>query len=354
MTLIVGTYTSEGSEGIYACDFDTEAGTLSAPRCVASARQPSYVALHPGLQFLYAVNELAEPGGQNGSVSAFTFSADTGRLAFINSRPTEGPAPCHVSCHPAGRWVAAANYASGTVSIFPVGSDGALGEASCVVSHPAVQGPAGSVKRPHAHALEFDEEGQWAYAPDLGTDRLMVYRFDTVRGILHAHDPPFVETKPGAGPRSLSFPPDGRRACVVNELDSTLTLMELDPARGVTRSVDTQSTLPEGWTGENACADVHVHPGGRFIYCSNRGHNSIALFALRGDELSLLGHQPTGGRWPRSFCLDPGGRWLIAANQHSHDLACFRIDPGSGALLPSGALVHVLSPVCLKLAPTVS
>ncbi len=247
MTLFIGTYTSEGSEGIYESDFDTETGALSVPRCVAAASQPSYVALDPlGLPFLYAVNELSEPDGKSGgSVSAFSRSAATGRLTFINSRPSAGGAPCHVSCHPSGRWVAAANFASGTVVVFPAGTDGALGEASCVVSHPLLPGT-GGMKSPRAHGLVFDASGRWAFAADLGIDRLMIYRFDPARGLLHAHVPGFVEAKPGAGPRALSFFPGGRRACLVNELDSTLTLLDLDPERGNIRSLETKSTLPGG------------------------------------------------------------------------------------------------------------
>jgi 6-phosphogluconolactonase len=351
LKLFIGTYTSDGSEGIYASDLDETTGQLSAPRCVVTAAQPSYVAVHPGRRFLYAVNELSEPDGRSvGSVSAFALPASAGPLAFINSRPSAGGGPCHVSCHPGGRWVAAANYASGTAAVFPVGMDGALGEASCVVSHPTLPATGSAARNPHAHCLVFAAGGEWAFVADLGLDRLMIYRFDQERGTLHAHDPAFVETKPGAGPRALSFFPDGRRACLVNELDSTLTLLDLDPARRNMRSVDTKSTLPTGWTGANACADVHVHPNGRFVFCSNRGHDSIALFAVRGDKLSLLGHQPTGGRTPRSFCIDPAGRWLLAANQHTHDIHCFRIDP-AGTLRPTGAPVSVRSPVCLKLVP---
>ena len=352
MTLFIGTYTSEGAEGIYESTFDTETGTLSEPRCIAKAAQPSYVALHPrGLPFLYAVNELAGPDGKSGgAVSSFSRSVETGLLTLINSRPSAGKGPCHVSCHPGGTWVGVANYASGTAAVFPVGTDGALGEASSVVTHPELPGP-GGVKSPHAHNFAFDASGRWAFVADLGLDRLMIYRFDQDRGILHPHDPASISAKPGAGPRALSLFPDGRRACLVNELDSTLALLDLDPERAATRVLETKSTLPPGWSGSNSCADVHVHPGGRFVFCSNRGHDSIAAFAVDGNRLAFLGCQPTGGKTPRSFCLDPGGRWLLAANQHTHDITCFRIDQSTGALSPVGSPLSVPAPVCLKLAP---
>jgi 6-phosphogluconolactonase len=354
LLLVIGTYTAEGGEGIYACDFNAETGALSAPRREAAAVQPSYLAVHPSRKFLYAVNELSAPDGAGGgSVSAFALSAATGRLAPINSRPSSGGAPCHVSCHPGGKWVATANFASGTVVVFPAGSDGALGEASCVIRHPALTEPDGVTRSPHAHALVFDAGGRWAFASDLGIDRLIIYRFDEASGTLHLHDPSGLQARRGAGPRSLSFHPDGRRACMVNELDSTLTLLDLDPTRGSIGVVDGKSTLPDGWTGANASADVHVHPTGRFVYCSNRGHDSIAAFAIHGSELHAIGHRPTGGKWPRSFCVDPEGRWLLVANQHTHDVACFRIDPSTGALEPTGPLVKVPAPTCLVLVPRV-
>ncbi len=352
--LMIGTYTSEGGEGISASDLDSETGSLTEARCVATAQQPSYLAVHPSRRFLYAVNELSQPDGKTGgSLSAFSFSPSTGSLGFINSQPTAGGAPCHVSCHPGGRWVAAANFASGTAAVFPVGSDGALGEASCVVRHPSLPEPnwvpQGKEKRPHAHCIVFDASGRRAFVADLGIDRLMVYRFDVDRGTLEPDTPPFLPARTGAGPRALALHPDGRRACLVNELDSTLTLLDLDPPRGAVRALDTKGTLPAGWKGQNACADVHVHPGGRFVYCSNRGHDSIAVFGVRDRVLEPIGVHPTGGKWPRSFCLDPEGRWLLAANQHTHDVACFRIDPSSGLLHPTGPFLKVPAPTCLKL-----
>jgi 6-phosphogluconolactonase len=338
--LLIGTYTTEGAEGIYAADFDPGSGHLAGLRCVAGLEQPSYLAVRPGGRNLYSVSELVGPDGRTGgTVASFAMEQGTGTLRPLTSRPSGGAGPCYVTCHPSGRWVAAANFVTGTVVVYPVEQDGALGLASCTLQHPGAA--------PRAHCIRFDPTGQWAYAADLGIDRVMLYRFDDVRGLLTPFEPPFLAARQGAGPRAVALVPGSTRACVVNELDSTLMLLELDPARGRVGVLATTTTLPAAASRENACADVHVHPNGRFVYCSNRGHNSIAVFALRGDALEPIGHQSTTGRWPRSFCLSPDGTWLLAANQHTHNVATFRVDAATGALSPTGALFPVPAPVCV-------
>ena len=358
LLLLIGTYTSGSAEGIYLSDFDPDAGSLSPPRCAARAEEPSFLAVHPRRPLLFAVNETADPGGRSGgSVSAFSLDGSGGRLTFINRRPSGGGSPCHVSCHPGGKWIAAANYARGTVAVFPVLADGSLGEASCVVAH-AVVTHAGAGRDPvrqdgpHAHAIVFDPGGRFAFAPDLGIDRLMIYRFDEAHGALSAHEAGSWSSRPGAGPRAAAFHPDGRSLFVVHELDNTVAMLAFDPARGAVREIDARTTLPPGWKGQSAGADVQVHPGGRYVYCSNRGHDSIAAFDIRDSSaLKALGHTPTGGRIPRSFCIEPGGNWLICANQDSHDLTLFRIDKDSGKLERTGPAVAVPAPACLRLTP---
>jgi 6-phosphogluconolactonase len=348
LQLLVGTYTSEGAEGIYACDFDPERGALSTPVCVARTPQPSFLAAHPDRPLVVVVEETSDPDGRSGGfVAAFRRDESTRRLHFINRQPSAGGAPCHVSCHPGGRWIAAANYGCGSVVVLPVLDDGSLGAASCIIRH---QGRGADPERqagPHAHGIVFDPSGRYALAPDLGVDRLMVYRFDEASGTPAAVGPGWP-ARPGAGPRVLRFHPDGRRALLINELDNTLTLLTFDPDVGDIRELDTQATLPSGWRGASAAADVHIHPGGKFAFASNRGHDSIATFAVRDAGLSPLRHVPAGGRTPRGFTLDPTGRWLIAAGQKSNVLTVFRIDGSSGVLTTSGPPVPVPAPVCLQ------
>ena len=248
-----------------------------------------------------------------------------------------------------------ANYGSGSVAVLPVLADGSLGEASCVIQHagtgkdPGTPGAfAARQEGPHAHAIHFHPAGQLALCADLGMDRLLVYWFDPSGGFLSAAEPPGWTSRPGAGPRALCIHPDGRRVFLVNELDSTLVMLAFDPASGSLQEMDTQPALPGGWSGESTGADVHVHPSGRFVYCSNRGHDSIAAFQVDAERMTLIGHAPTGGRTPRAFCIDPSGRWLFAANQGSHGITRFKVDQGSGQLERVGAAIAVPAPVCLR------
>jgi 6-phosphogluconolactonase len=349
-SLFIGTYTSEGAEGIYRAEMDLGSGELSAPRLAARTADPSYLAVHPHRPLLFAVGEGSAPdAGGVGSIGAFAVDAAGGGLTFINSQPSAGEGPCHLSCHPGGKWVAAANYGSGTLVVLPVRADGSLGEASCVIRHSGSGKDPGRQAGPHAHAIHFHPDGRHALSPDLGMDRLLVYRFDGSRGVLAPVEHAGWASRPGAGPRALSIHPDGRRVFLVNELDSTLVMLLFDPERGTLRGLDTRPGLPPGWSGESTGADVHVHPSGRFVYCSNRGHDSIAGFLVHAERLTLIGHTSTGGRTPRAFWIDATGRWLIAANQGSGGLMRFRIDQGSGGLEAFGAPVAVPAPVCLQM-----
>jgi 6-phosphogluconolactonase len=354
LLVYVGTYTSGRSEGIYLYRLDLKSGALKHAGTTAGVSNPSYLALERRRRLLFAVNELEEfEGRRSGALSAFAIERGTGALRLINQRPTLGGAPCYVTTADSGRFVLVANYSGGSVCVLPVLKDGSLGEA---VDLKQDTGPSGVNRErqeaPHAHCIVLDRADRFAYSCDLGTDKIMSYRFDPRTGKLTPNSQPFVETKPGAGPRHFVFHPGGRLAYVLNELDSTVTAYAYDAAHGTLKEVQTTSVLPTDFKGANTAADIHVAPDGRFLYCSNRGHDSIAAFRLdaKTGRLRLFGHTPTGGKTPRNFAIDPSGRFLLVANQNSDSIVTFRLDPQTGALTPTGQTVEVPTPVCLKLA----
>jgi 6-phosphogluconolactonase len=353
LSLYVGTYTSGESEGIYLYRLDLADGSLEHAGTTADVVNPSYLTLAPGRRFLYAVNEVEEFGGtQSGAVSAFAVDRRTGALRLLNKQASKGAAPCYVTAADSGRFVLVANYTGGNVAVLPVLKDGSLG-AAVDVERDEGSGPNRDRQQaPHAHSIMLDRANRFAYVCDLGTDKVMVYRFDPRTGGLSPNSPPSSSMKPGAGPRHLAFHPRGGFVYVLNELDSTVTAFAHDPARGTLRELQTLSALPAGFRGENTGADIHVTPDGRFLYCSNRGEDSLACFALgaRTGALRLVGHTPTEGKTPRNFVIDPSGRFLLVANQNSGTVVTFHLDPRTGALRPTGQTARVPSPVCLKLA----
>ncbi len=345
----LGTYTRGASKGIYRSELDMATGKLAEPVLVAETSNPSFLDIHPARPWLYAVGELYGAGGKGGAVSAFTIDR-TGNLKLLNQQSSGGAGPCHVSVDRTGRYVLVANYGSGSVACLPIKPDGSLGEATSVIRHVGSSVNPKRQQGPHAHSIYVDGANRFAFAPDLGCDKVFIYRFDAQEGKLTANDPPHAELHPGAGPRHFAFHPNGRLAYVVNELDSTVTVFAYNAERGILKAIQTIGTLPEGFSGDNTTADIHVHPSGDFLYASNRGHDSIAIFAIdpESGKLSRTGHQSTGGRTPRNFGLDPIGVYLLAANQDSHNVVVFRIDRSNGALRPTGVEIKLGAPVCVK------
>ncbi len=344
-----GTYTGGESEGIYLLRLDAESGTLTDRRLVAETPDPSFLAIHPSRRFLYATNER---GADEAAVTAFAIDGETGALTEINQRPAHGGAPCHIVVDPAGEHAAIANYSGGNLAVYPLGEDGRLLPASDGVQH---EGSSVTSRQegPHAHCVRFAPDGRYLLAADLGLDQVLVYRFDRKAGELQPNDPPFAAVEPGSGPRHVAFHPSGRFLYAINELSSTVTAFAYDGTTGELTRRQTVSTLPEGFSGENYPAEIQVHPSGRFVYGSNRGHDSIAIFRVDPDDGTLqpAGHVSTRGSAPRYFGLDPTGRYLLAANQESNNVAVFRVDLESGDLTPVGEPVEVPSPVCLQMVP---
>jgi 6-phosphogluconolactonase len=361
--VFVGTYTEpilfgsgkilEGKgEGIYVYRLDVASGSMEPVRVVDARPNPSYLTFHPSHRFLYAVNELKEFEGEpTGAISAFAMDPDSGDLRFLNRKPTHGTDPCHVTVHSSGKYVLVANFMSGSVCVLPIQADGSLGDATDVVQHRGSSVDPARQSGPHAHAVAWDSTGQYAFVPDLGLDKVMVYRFDAERGKLGPHDEPWARVAPGAGPRQIVMHPRDHYAYLINELDSTMTAFRYDEHRGAFEEIQTLSTLPQGFAGPSTCAEVQISPSGRFLYGSNRGHDSIAIFAVdqKDGTLTAMGHQSTLGETPRHFTVSPDGTLLLAANQDTGNLAVFRISAETGTLEPTGHIVDVPTPVCVRI-----
>jgi 6-phosphogluconolactonase len=354
LRVYVGTYTQRGSKGIYRFDFDPASGKLTSRAVAAEAKNPSFVAIDPNQRFLFAVSEVDNIDGKSsGAVNAFAIDRGTGDLTLLNQQPSGGAGPCHLVVDRAGKHVLVANYGGGSVAVLPIASDGRLGKATAFIQHTGSGPNPQRQERPHAHSINLDAANRFAVVADLGLDKLFVYRFDAAKGTLTPNEPPYVSIAPGSGPRHFAFHPNGRNAYVINELASTVTAFHYDSDRGILEPLQTISTLPSDFKGKNYTAEVQVHPSGRFLYGSNRGHNSIAVFAIdpATGKLTATGHQSGQIKTPRNFGIDPTGSHLLVANQDSDSIVVFRIDAAIGELRPTGITAEVPVPVCVKMMP---
>jgi 6-phosphogluconolactonase len=347
----VGTYTAKtSSKGIYAYRFDPEKGQLTAIGVAAETADPSFLAVHPNGKYLYAVNEISTfNGGAGGAVSAFSIAAKTGALQFLNQVPTRGAGPCHVSVERNGAYVLVANYDGGSIASFAVRDDGSLGTASGFVQHSGSGPNKERQEGPHAHWIGTSPDNRFALAVDLGLDQVLVYGFDSSKGIFTPMLSGFAKVKPGAGPRHLAFHPNGKFAYVLNEMDSSVTVFSYQAKNGAFSSLETISAVPKDYAGRKEAAEIAVHPSGKFLYTSNRGHDSIAIFEINPaiGTLKSLGQVLSGGKTPRHFAIDPTGMYLLAENQESNNVVVFHIDPATGNLTPTGQTIEVPSPVCI-------
>jgi len=349
LRVFVGTYTGGSSEGIYAFGFDNQSGEVTGKILAAKSENPSFLVPSPNGRFLYAVNETDRwKGAPGGYLTAFSIGRADGSLQELNQQSAGGGAPCHLTIDASGRCVLAANYTGGSTVVLPVDPDGSLRPRSALIQHRGSSVDASRQKEPHAHSVNLSPDGRHAYVADLGTDRIYIHRFDPVAGTLTPAVPDSVALAPGSGPRHFAFAPDGRRAFVINEILSTLTGFTADRKTGALAEVDTVTTLPGGPVAGNSTAQVCVHPKGRFVYGSNRGDDSIVVYAVGKDgRMTFVERVPTGGKTPRNFNLDPSGRFLWAANQSSDSISIFRVDGRTGRLTSHGKPVTVGSPVCV-------
>jgi len=343
-----GTYTGgeNSSKGIYRSVLDLETGKLSDPVLAAEARNPSFIEVHPNGGFLYAVSE----AGGAGSVSAYAIEADTGALKLLNKQPSGGAGPCHVSLDHKGRNLLVANYGGGSVSVIPIKPDGRLEKATGFAQHTGSSVNPRRQKGPHAHSINVSPDDRFVFVADLGIDKIMIYKLDIEKGTIVVNNPPFVQVKAGAGPRHFVFHPKGKYAYVINELDCTVTAFAYESASGVLKKIQTITTLPKDFDGSNTCAEVRVHPCGKFLYGSNRGHDSIAVYRvnLADGKLTYIEHETADIKIPRNFNIDPTGKFCLVANQGKDSVIVFRINKETGALEPTGYKVSVAKPVCVR------
>lgn len=357
----VGTYTRREThvggkgEGIYLFRFDMATGAMTLVEKTLGVANPSFLTIDPSRRFLYCVNEGTGADGKNsGAVSAFAIDRTTGSLEFLNQQSTHGLSPCHLAVDASQRCLLVANYGSGSVCVLPILENGALGAVADLVQHEGASVHPQRQQAPHPHSVNFDPSGRFVYVPDLGLDKVLIYELDAEQyKLVTYHEQPWARTKSGAGPRHMAFHPSGRLAFVANELDSTVTVFEVDEQKGTLLESQTVSALPEDFRDKSWCADIHVHPSGRVVYVSNRGHDSIAVFRIdEGHQsISLVEHVSTRGQFPRNFALDPAAQFLVAANQNSDDLFVFRMEGRSGKLTPVGDRIEVGTPVCVKFMP---
>ncbi|QNF33920.1 lactonase family protein [Adhaeribacter swui] len=346
----VGTYAKPDQDSIFGFQLNPATGELTRQLAFKGGENPSFLTLNSKKTLLYAVNEIGNfNNAKSGAISSFAVDKKTGQLTLLNQQATEGSSPCYVSLDKTEKVALAANYGGGNVVSYPVQENGSLRKA---VGNEQHQGNSISNRQsgPHAHCIIPDPKNNFILAVDLGLDQVLGYRLDPNNGKLTRAAQPAFQTKPGAGPRHLTFHPNGKIAFLICELDSTMIALAYNETQGTFTEIQTLSTLPADFTGESYCADVHVSPDGKFLYGSNRGHNSMVVYAINPDtgQLTLVQHVSTQGNWPRNFAIDPSGRILLVANERSDDIYTYRIDQSTGQLTPTGFSVKVPKPVCLQ------
>jgi 6-phosphogluconolactonase len=328
--------------------------TLNPMGLAAETPSPSFLHVDEKRRLIFAVNEIDNFQGQRaGAISAFKVDNDTGKLSLINQKSSKGPGPCHLTLDKTGKFILAANYSGGSVVVLPVAADGTLGDASDFIQHSGSSVNSKRQEGPHAHCVTLDPSNERAYVCDLGIDKVIIYRFDAEKGKLTTNDPPFVQTKPGAGPRQMVFRPDGKFAYVVNELDSTVSSFSVDPKTGALTELETQTTLPGYYDGANTASGIGMHPSGKFLYVSNRGNETVVLYEIDKEtgRLKWVEEQNTGGKTPRHFGIQPSAKHMAIVNQNSDTVLASRIDSGNGRLKPSGVFAKCPSPTCAVFLP---
>jgi 6-phosphogluconolactonase len=350
----IGSYTQKEKTGITLLEMNTKTGELERKAAVYDGPNPTYLVISPDHRFLYACNEVGDYNGDKaGAAAAFSIDPATGSLTLLGQQSTKGDGPCHIEVDKQNKIVLAANYGGGSLAAFPVHSDGTLGPASAFIQHEGKSVDPARQEGPHAHCFTLDASNRYAFACDLGLDKVYVYKVDKTTATLEPNDPPFATVPPGSGPRHIAFTPNNHFAYVCNEMLSTVTAFAYDPASGKLTSLQTLSTVPKDFHGDNSTAEIETSHDGRFVYVSNRGHNSIAIFSIDGKSghLTPVGHQSTEGKTPRCFKIDPTGNWMIAANQDTDNVISLRVDRKTGKLTPTGHSVRVSMPVCVQYLP---
>ena len=348
--LLIGTYTSGKSEGIYVYKFNSQTGDVSYASTAKNISNPSYLAVSPNEKFVYAANENHNTGNSGGEITSFSFDKKTGTLAELNKQPSAGNDPCYVSVDKAGKWVFAGNYSSGTASVLPVKKDGSLDPAVCIIQHEGSGVNSDRQEGPHVHSTVLSKDNNYVFVSDLGIDKIMIYSFNNKTGKLTPAPVPYVELEPGAGPRHFDFHPNNKFAYLMEEMSGGISVYAYK-GKGQLDLIQNISALPPDFIGTVGSADIHVTDDGKFLYASNRGEsNTIGIFKInqQSGELTLVGHQSTLGKTPRNFNVDPSGNFLLVANQESDNIIIFKRDKQTGLLTDTGKKIEVGNPVCLK------
>lgn len=343
--LYIGTYTKNSlSEGIYHSQFDASTGTLSEPYLVARVKDPTFIAIHPNNRFLYSVSE-RDPG----KIAAFSIDSHNGSLTLLNESLTGGNGPCHVAISDDGKTLLAANYGTGSCASIPINKDGSLEEAVSFFQHEGAGPNEERQDGPHSHSCNFSPDKRFVYVPELGTDKVMIYQLEPQTSLMKSNNPAFYNTDPGEGPRHLTFHPNKRFVYLINELGNTVEFLEYNKENGELSQIQKISTLPEDFTEFSKSAEVRIHPNGKFLYASNRGHESIAIYSVNPEngKLKLLSFQKVTAH-PRHFNFDPTGKFMLIAGMDGDKIEIFEISPETGLLNSTGNSISLGKPVCIK------
>ena len=347
----VGTYSLRGSQGIYVFQLDRAKGKLNPVQIINTPLSPTFLAIHPSGKFLYSVNRGPIDEMKNsGSVSAFSIDPKTGKLTLLNQRPSYGTDPCHISIDKTGKWAFISNYTEGNFVVLPIFDDGLLGSSSDSRKHMGSSVNPDRQQKPFVHSALVSPDNKFVLVSDLGTDKIVSYKLDVANGRIENAKKPFVDMTPGSGPRHFDFHPNGNIVYSAEELTSTVGVLSYDKTNGsLTMQMDTIPSLPINFKGKNTAADIHVHPGGKYLYMSNRGANSLAIYSIdKTGMINLIGQQDTKGKTPRNFMIDLKGEFILVANQDTDNIVTFKVDPKTGLLRYAGTQTKVPSPVCLK------
>ena len=343
--VLVGTYTKKGSEGMYVYKFNSNTGDLSAVGKAAGLKNPTFLTVSPNQKFVYAVGE-TDP---NGSVSAFSFDKKTGSLTKLNTQDVQGSGTCYITVDKTGKWIMTGNYGGGNVSVLPIQADGSIGKPTQNIQHEGKGVNANRQESPHVHSVNIAPNNKDVFVADLGTDKIVTYQLDAQTGKLTNGTPAFTKTADGAGPRHFTIHPNGKFAYIIQELNSTITAYNY--GKGALSEIQTISTLPKDFKGDNSCADIHISQDGKFLYGSNRFSDNMVIYSIdpKTGKLTYIANQPVGGKVPRNFMIDPTGKWVLVANQDTDNIVVFKRDAIKGTLTPTGKEVKVSMPVCLQM-----
>jgi len=342
----VGNYTAKTeSKGIYQFNFDPATGKMSALELAGESKDPSWVIVHPSGKYLYAANEM----DHGSTISAFSIDPKSGKLTLLNTQPAQGEGPCHLAFDRTGKFLLTANYSTGNAVVYPIFADGKLGEHTASVTNQGEHGPHKNQKGPHAHWIGTSKDNRFVYVADLGLDKVLAYKFDAAKGTLTVAGA--AVAKPGSGPRHVAFSADRKYMYLLGELNSTVNVFSND--KQTFKSLQVLPMLPSGFSGRNDAAEIELHPSGKFLYASNRGHDSFAVYSINQKDGTLTQVEivSTGGHEPRHFAIDPTGNFLLAENQNTNNIIEFRIDQATGKLTPTGETLNTPSPICISFLP---